>query len=191
MEKNWYYSADGQDKKGPVPESELKQLLVGGQIPATTLVWSEGMASWAPASTVTALQSQMAAPATAAVPVAAMVPAAGGAHVPQGLGSWMTFVGVMHIIGGVFACLSCIGLIYGIPMIIGGVGLLGAKNMLMALPTVDATMLPFLQKQHSAFKALGWSYILMIVFTLLIIVLEIMFFAVLATRIPALQHMSH
>ena len=49
-------------------------------------------------------------------------------------------------------------------------------------------MLPFLQKQRSAFKALGWAYILMIVFTMLVIVLEIVFFA---AMIPFFQNMKH
>ncbi len=146
MEKNWFYSADGQEKKGPVPESELQQLLAGGQISAATLVWSEGMANWAPASSVAALQPQAAAAAPSAsagaVPVVA-VPGAGVVPVPQGLGGWMTFVGVMHIIGGAFACLSCIGVIYGIPMIMGGAGLLGAKNLFATLPGVAMGCCPF------------------------------------------------
>ena len=188
MEKSWFYSADGQDKKGPVPEQELKQLLASNQIPAQSLVWSEGMGNWAAANTVAALQSPTAPVATPTSLVPPSATASTAHAVPAGLGSWMTFVGVMHIIGGVFACISCIGLIYGIPMIIGGVGLLNAKNMLTALPAVDATMLPFLQKQRSAFKALGWAYILMIVFTMLVIVLEIVFFA---AMIPFFQNMKH
>ena len=110
MEKNWYYSADGQEKKGPVTETELKQMLSIGQVPATTMVWSEGMANWAPANSIAALQQQQAAVASTAAPLAA-VAAAGGAAVPQGLGGWMTFVGVMHIIGGVCSCRSCIGVL--------------------------------------------------------------------------------
>jgi len=175
MEKNWYYSADGQDKKGPVLESELKQMLSIGQIPATTLVWSEGMANWSPANSVAALQQQAAGVAPAAASVAAVAPAAGGGGLPQGLGGWMTFVGVMHIIGGVFACLSCIGLIYGIPMIIGGVGLMGAKNLLVTLPSVDPTILPALDKLRSSFKAIGWSYILMFIVTVVFMIVYFVF----------------
>ena len=188
METNWFYSADGKDRKGPIPESELKQLLTGNQIPAQALVWSEGMASWAAADTIAALQTPAAPVTTPTGVVPASMTTSTANVVPAGLSSWMSFVGVMHIIGGVFACISCIGLIYGIPMIIGGVGLLNAKNLLTALPAVDATMLPFLQKQRSAFKALGWAYILMIVFTMLIIVLEIVFFA---AMIPFFQNMKH
>ena len=194
MEKNWYYSENGQDKRGPVTEHELQRLLADNQIPANTLVWSEGMANWAPANSVPGLQptSSAAGPALGGIaPTAASQPhvaTPGGSNVPAGLGGWMTFVGVMHIIGGVFACLTCIGLIYGIPMIMGGVSLLGAKNLLVTMPRVDGNMLPFLEKQRSAFKALGWAYILMIVFTLLIIILEIIFFAALIPNLAKLQH---
>jgi hypothetical protein len=190
MEKNWFYSADGQEKKGPVPESELQQLLASGHISAATLVWSEGMANWAPASSVAALQ-----PPSAAAPVAsaagvsvAAATVTGGVPVPQGLGGWMTFVGVMHIVGGAFACLSCIGLIYGIPMIIGGVGLIGAKNLFNTLPSIDPAMLPALEKQRSAFKALGWSYIMMFIFT---VIFMIVYGVVIFAMIGRMQNIAH
>lgn len=175
MEKNWYYSADGQEKKGPVPEHELKRLLAGNQIPASTLVWSEGLANWVTASNVADLQTS-AAPVHTPLNVTAAV-GAGNGGVPAGLGGWMTFVAVMHIIGGVFACLSCFGLIYGIPMIMGGVALLGAKNLLLTMPSVDAYALPFLEKLRSAFKLTGWSYIIMMIATIIIMVVYIGVFA--------------
>lgn len=57
METNWYYAANGQERKGPVSESELKQLLGSGQLPAGTLVWCDGMANWTPAQEVAALRN--------------------------------------------------------------------------------------------------------------------------------------
>ena len=190
MEKNWFYSADGQEKKGPVPESELLQLLASGQVSAATLVWCEGMANWAQANTIAALQPQpVTTPAaTAEVLSSAVAPVAGGAQVPQGLGGWMTFVGVMHIIGGAFACLSCIGLIYGIPMIMGGAGLISAKNLFAALPEVDPALLPALEKQRSAFKALGWSYIMMFIFT---VIFMIIYGVVIFAMVGRMQHIGH
>ena len=174
MEKNWFYSADGQEKKGPVPESELQQLLASGQVAAGTLVWSEGMANWAPASTVAALQ-QPAAVVTAGTPaVAAPVAAApvtGGVAVPQGIGGWMTFVAIMNIIGGAGCCLLCIYIPLGIPMIISGVTLLGAKSLLTSLPSVDPTMLPFLLKLRTAFKAMGWIHIAGFIMMIIIFVI--------------------
>ena len=77
MGKDWFYSVDGQVRKGPVPEQELKRLLASNQIPASTLVWSEGMTNWVSASSIalmtptitrskvpTAIQSKQQVPAT-------------------------------------------------------------------------------------------------------------------------------
>jgi hypothetical protein len=47
----YYYSLDGQDKKGPVDESQLISL----GVKADSLVWSENMNDWAPAAQVDAL----------------------------------------------------------------------------------------------------------------------------------------
>ena len=44
---NWYYVEAGQ-QAGPVPESELDELVRAGRIKADTLVWQEGMANWRP-----------------------------------------------------------------------------------------------------------------------------------------------
>ena len=47
----YYYSLDGQDKKGPVDESQLISL----GVKRDTLVWSENMNDWTPAGNVPAL----------------------------------------------------------------------------------------------------------------------------------------
>jgi hypothetical protein len=181
MSKNWYYSSDGQEKKGPVEEGELKQMLSIGQLPAATLVWSEGMANWAPASTVAALQQQAAGVASAAAVAAA--PAAGGAAgIPQGMGGWMTFVAVMQIISGVFACLSCIYILYGVPLIMSGVALLGAKNLLVTLPAIDPAMQPFLEKMRYFFKTAGWAYILMFISVIVFMVVYFGFIFAMISR---------
>lgn len=182
MEKNWYYSADGQDKKGPLPESELKQLLAGGQVPAGTLVWSEGMANWAPASSIASLLQSVATPADKASVVA--LPAT-GVPVPTGLTSWMTFVAVMKMIHGILLCLTCIGAIAGVPKIISSMNFLNAKNMLATMPTVDPAMLPFLEKLRVGFKALGWSIIGLFIMVIVVIILEV---AIFATLIPRMAH---
>lgn len=45
----WYYSqSDAQ--RGPISEAELKQLLDSKTLPTDTLIWSEGMAQWLPAT---------------------------------------------------------------------------------------------------------------------------------------------
>ncbi|TAN35681.1 MAG: DUF4339 domain-containing protein [Verrucomicrobia bacterium] len=182
MEKKWYYSADGQEKKGPVPEHELQRLLTGNQIPTSTLVWSEGLANWVSASSVAALQAPTALGATLIGIAATPASASGNSTALAGLG-WMTFVGVVHIIMGVFACLSCIGLIYGVPMIMGGAALLGAKNLLSGIATVDAPMNPFLEKLLKSFKLVGWGYILMFIATILFMIIYFAFIVVLISKL--------
>lgn len=44
----WYYLRGG-DSCGPVSASELRQLVVSGEIPAESLVWRDGMGDWLPA----------------------------------------------------------------------------------------------------------------------------------------------
>ena len=177
MEKMWYYSDNGTDRKGPVSDSELRQL----QLPPNTLVWTEGMASWAPLSSLGAPAATATAPLRLTTPTpagsAAPVHAVGGALPPAGLTGWMTFVGVMNIVGGVFACLSCIGLIYGIPLIMGGAALLGAKNLIATMNSVDAGTEAVLAQLQKAFKLTGWAYILMLAVSVLIMVAYAIFFA--------------
>ena len=43
----WYY-ADGQQRWGPVGESEFRTLLAEGRVTADTLVWRSGMPGWQP-----------------------------------------------------------------------------------------------------------------------------------------------
>ncbi|MDB4541631.1 GYF domain-containing protein [Akkermansiaceae bacterium] len=52
----WFYSKDGE-QKGPVPLSELQSLL-SNDLPASSLVWTEGAANWLPASSVPGLITQ-------------------------------------------------------------------------------------------------------------------------------------
>ncbi len=50
----WYYELGGE-AKGPVAASELRRLAAAGEIASATLVWTEGMAEWAPMATVPTL----------------------------------------------------------------------------------------------------------------------------------------
>lgn len=56
----WYVGADNASK-GPVELEELARLARAGDVAPTTLVWSEGMAEWTPASSVAALAALMGA----------------------------------------------------------------------------------------------------------------------------------
>ncbi|MGC6582032.1 MAG: DUF4339 domain-containing protein [Akkermansiaceae bacterium] len=48
----WFYSEDGA-QKGPVAFSVLQQKFASGELSPTSLVWTNGMAEWVPASSVT------------------------------------------------------------------------------------------------------------------------------------------
>lgn len=54
MTATWYFALDGE-QHGPLPEEDLRRRFLGGELPSETLVWSEGMAGWAPASRVAEL----------------------------------------------------------------------------------------------------------------------------------------
>jgi uncharacterized membrane protein YhaH (DUF805 family) len=43
--KQWYYARDGE-QMGPVRENDLIALLRNEELPADTLIWSEGMSEW-------------------------------------------------------------------------------------------------------------------------------------------------
>ena len=52
----WYYGQNEQ-RHGPIPLKELKTLACSGQLQASDLVWSPGMADWSPATAVEGLFS--------------------------------------------------------------------------------------------------------------------------------------
>jgi hypothetical protein len=180
MDKLWYYTQGAsQEKKGPVPEAEIKSLVAGGQIHAADLLWSEGMANWAPLSALPQLQSEhtttLPSPAAAAAQVFLHQSA-----VPEGLTGWMTFMGVMTIIAGVFQCLNCIGIIVGVPTIIAGAALLAAKNSIATVATVDPSLNLFFNKLLTFMKLSGIVYI---VGFIMVIVFVILYFGVIAAAI--------
>ena len=51
---SWFYAANGQ-QAGPVSADALRQLAASGQLRATDMVWSEGMANWTPVGQVPGL----------------------------------------------------------------------------------------------------------------------------------------
>jgi hypothetical protein len=179
MDKLWYYTQGAsQEKKGPVPEAEIKSLVAGGQIHAADLLWSEGMANWAPLSALPQLQSEhttLPSPAAASSQVFLHQ-----STVPEGLTGWMTFMGVMTIIAGVFQCLNCIGIIVGVPTIIAGVALLAAKNSLATVNTVDPSLGTFFNKLLTFMKLSGIVYIAAFI---MVIVFFILYFGVIVAAI--------
>jgi hypothetical protein len=55
MASEWYYTVNGQQSATPASAAQLKQMVASGQLQPTDLVWQEGMANWAPASTIKGL----------------------------------------------------------------------------------------------------------------------------------------
>ena len=64
----------GGQAGGPYTLQQLQAGVANGQLAATTLVWSQGMAGWAPANTVPSLQALFAAPPPMPPPAAPPVP---------------------------------------------------------------------------------------------------------------------
>lgn len=183
MERIWFY-ARGQQKTGPVPESELKSLIAAGTISGDDLVWTEGMAAWTKASTVPELQAAPAESAVLSPTPDAVLPRPARvefpAVLPEGLLGWMSFVGVMNIIYGALNCLSCVGIITGIFFIMSGAALVAAKKLLADAKSMDPSLAPFFVKLKSFFLMTGIVYVLALV---MIVVMGIVYAGIIATVI--------
>jgi hypothetical protein len=170
MERMWYYAPGGSDRQGPVSETQMQDLLKRGQLAPADLVWTEGMATWVAAGQVPELQAVVAPGTAPDTAPSAPAPAPAGVLIPAGLGSWLTFVGIINILGGGLTCLSCVGLPMGVLMILAGVACLNSRTALQELVRVDAALLPALEKLKSYFVMTGWVYILhVIMFCLLLL----------------------
>lgn len=88
---------------------------------------------------------------------------------PPGLGGWMTFVGIMNILGGIVAILSCFGLITGILALVAGVAVMSARSALETVTSIEAGLRPFFDKFKLFIQMLGWTYLVGIIFTLLVV----------------------
>ncbi len=54
-QKIWHYTTGGKPGPAPVPFATLKQMAAGGQLQPADMVWTDGMAQWAAASTIEGL----------------------------------------------------------------------------------------------------------------------------------------
>jgi hypothetical protein len=190
MERMWFY-AKGSERKGPLPEAELRTLIQKGDVSSNDLAWTEGMSNWAPIYSLPDLAGGTAAPAPEPVqhtPVpaqqvashsAAFSPAASSDQValPDGLAGWTGFVGIITIVSGVFNALSCIGVLFGIFQIIAGVALMGAKTALVGVDTVPASLDGFFQKMKTFMQMTGIFYIVMLVMMVIFVALYATIFA--------------
>ena len=151
---NWYYVVPKtREKSGPHEESFVRSKFIAGEIAPETLVWHDGLAGWIPAGQAfAALQ----APAGTE----------GKVPLPDGLRGWMTFIGVATILGALLPSVALIGL----PLLLAGLALLGARAALDRAPFIPPDLVPFFTKLRTFFCCWGWGYILalfLVVFVLL------------------------
>ena len=151
---NWYYVVPKtREKSGPHEESFVRSKFIAGEIAPEALVWHDGLANWIPAGQAfAALQ----APAGAE----------GKVPLPDGLRGWMTFIGVATILGALLPSVALIGL----PLLLAGLALLGARAALDRAPFIPPDLVPFFTKLRTFFCCWGWGYILalfLVVFVLL------------------------
>src|SRR5881394_2477763 len=78
----WYYAKSGQ-QLGPVTGEQLQQLARSGQLARGDLVWTDGMAEWLPASSITQLQFLTVEPAAPAADYTSPQPGYGQSQYPQ------------------------------------------------------------------------------------------------------------
>ncbi len=57
----WFYVHAGR-RKGPVDNAQLVELILGGEIPDSTLVWRSGLDEWAPARGVDEIKRELPPP---------------------------------------------------------------------------------------------------------------------------------
>ncbi len=158
----WYWRRTPVEKIGPRSTEEVRAALVAGLLEPGHEVWQEGWDAWARIEEVEEFRGIASRP-----PLAAPPNAAGGRTVPlpDGLRGWMSFVGIMNILGGLLLVLSCVGLIKGILLLVMGFAALGARSALDAAGGgVPVELQPFLGKLKTFFVAQGLAFVLALVF---------------------------
>jgi uncharacterized membrane protein len=188
-EKNWFYSADGQERKGPVAESELKRMLAAGQLPNSALVWSEGLASWVPASSLAALQPAgvVAAAVTAPQPLPQgpcysrthnrdLMQAARavlGGHWGVAVGVTLIYIGIGMILQ-MLSYIPLVGCLAGIgSLLIEGPLLLGLALIFLALSRAQPAEAGMVFNGFNRFGTALGAYLLMTIFVFLWLLLFI------------------
>jgi hypothetical protein len=180
MDKLWYYAKNGStDRQGPVPAADLHAQIAQGQLTATDLAWTEGMDNWQPLAQIEEFRPQFPTAALAGTPSHQPPVHAGAATggIPDGLEGWMSFVGIVTIISGALYCLTCVGIIVGIFMIMAGTALMGAKNALGLFRAVDPSQALFFDKLKGCMLWTGIFYIISIIITIGWLIVYLIVFA--------------
>ena len=141
---NWYFvNPKTREKSGPHEEAFVRSKFIAGEISPVTLVWHDGLANWLPARQVfAALQAPSGTE--------------GKVPLPDGLRGWMTFIGIVTILGSALPAV----LLYGIPMLLAGIALMGARAALDRSPFITPDLVPFFTRLRTFFCCWGWMYIL-------------------------------
>lgn len=141
---SWYYViSKTREKSGPHDETFVRAKFIAGEIAPATLVWHDGLANWIPAGQAfSALQAPSGSE--------------GKVPLPDGLRGWMTFVGVMTFLSALFPSL----VLFGLPMLLAGLAILGARKALDRSPFILPDMAPFFLKLRTFFCCWGWMYII-------------------------------
>ena len=175
----WYYAKEGQDQEGPVLERRLLELIESGEVKGSDLVWSEGMPEWKPARQALKAEAGRDGAVTAETAPATFESVStdsGRVAVPAKLAGWSTFLGISAIIMGVFGCLSCVGVVYGIPMIIAGIALQAAGTELKKIHDIEASLSPFFGHLNKAASVMGIAMIIVWVFSALMMLAYVLIF---------------
>jgi len=176
MDKLWFYTKSGStEKQGPVSDEEMHTLISDGAIGRGDLLWSEGMSEWKPLASITELKDLLQTSNAAG--------GAGSVPLPDGLLGWMNFIGIATLLMGIFNCLSCVGVITGIFLIIGGAALTAAKRALDGVSTVDISLAPFFTKLKTFMQMMGIMYIITIIMLIGMMIFYFTMFAAMASNI--------
>ncbi|HAL92035.1 MAG TPA: hypothetical protein DCM68_03310 [Verrucomicrobia bacterium] len=141
---SWYYViSKTREKSGPHDETFVRAKFIAGEIAPAALVWHDGLANWIPAGQAfSALQAPSGSE--------------GKVPLPDGLRGWMTFVGVMTFLAALFPSL----VLFGLPMLLAGLAILGSRKALDRAPFILPDMVPFFLKLRTFFCCWGWMYII-------------------------------
>ncbi len=140
---SWYYViSKTREKSGPHDEAFVRAKFIAGEIAPASLVWHDGLANWIPASeafaalTIPGRRGRQGAPARRAARLDDLC----GHH--------------DRPVGSIFPAL----LLYGFPMLLAGLAVLGARSALDRTPFVSPDMVPFFLKLRTFFCCWGWMY---------------------------------
>jgi hypothetical protein len=137
MPNEWYYAKAGQ-REGPISFDNLKQLVQQGQIRPADHVWKQGMAAWAPASTVDGLCGVEPPPLP---PPAAIMPRLTSSPLPaltftkDGMTEWLRWIDAHKVIVCAVPLAVC--------FLIGGVLALIAQDSVWLLVALSIGSVPF------------------------------------------------